>query len=307
MIQDYDFLNFDNKSIEFKLSNATTAYNLKLFLSQANKLSSTDAFSTQEEYEDDSNFENDFFDISNISNMEYINPTISLKEEEMGQEDFFALYFNSSKDNSISPEFNEEKKAIFQVNYRIRCDEEENDKPKDKALFQIDFGKTFLKKNVLPKINRRRESKDNIRKKLKIVFFNNYLFKKINAILKSQQSKLYFEKFPITFVNDIRKNTNKDIIYMTLLEILSRKELYNEKDLDNYYHNLKVVESKEFKENENLKKILNKKYCELFEEFINSKEFNVDEINRLKKNNLDDVYIKRYIFQSKYFIKYFAE
>ena len=307
MIQDYDFLNFDNKSIEFKLSNATTAYNLKLFLSQANKLSSTDAFSTQEEYEDDSNFENDFFDISNISNMEYINPTISLKEEEMGQEDFFALYFNSSKDNSISPEFNEEKKAIFQVNYRIRCDEEENDKPKDKALFQIDFGKTFLKKKVLPKINRRRESKDNIRKKLKIVFFNNYLFKKINAILRSQQSKLYFEKFPITFVNDIRKNTNKDIIYMTLLEILSRKELYNEKDLDNYYHNLKVVESKEFKENENLKKILNKKYCELFEEFINSKEFNVDEINRLKKNNLDDVYIKRYIFQSKYFIKYFAE
>jgi len=303
MIQDYDFLDFDNKSTEFKLSNTTTAYNLKLFLSQANKLSSTDAFSTQEEYEDDSNFENDFFDISNISNMEYINPTISLKEEEMGQEDFFALYFNSSKDNSISPEFNEEKKAIFQVNYRIRCDEEENDKPKDKALFQIDFGK----KKVLPKINRRRESKDNIRKKLKIVFFNNYLFKKINAILKSQQSKLYFEKFPITFVNDIRKNTNKDIIYMTLLEILSRKELYNEKDLDNYYHNLKVVESKEFKENENLKKILNKKYCELFEEFINSKEFNVDEINRLKKNNLDDVYIKRYIFQSKYFIKYFAE
>lgn len=307
MIQDYDFLDFDNKSTEFKLSNTTTAYNLKLFLSQANKLSSTDAFSTQEEYEDDSNFENDFFDISNISNMEYINPTISLKEEEMGQEDFFALYFNSSKDNSISPEFNEEKKAIFQVNYRIRCDEEENDKPKDKALFQIDFGNTFLKKKVLPKINRRRESKDNIRKKLKIVFFNNYLFKKINAILKSQQSKLYFEKFPITFVNDIRKNTNKDIIYMTLLEILSRKELYNEKDLDNYYHNLKVVESKEFKENENLKKILNKKYCELFEEFINSKEFNVDEINRLKKNNLDDVYIKRYIFQSKYFIKYFAE
>ena len=307
MIQDYDFLNFDNKSIEFKLSNATTAYNLKLFLSQANKLSSTDAFSTQEEYEDDSNFENDFFDISNISNMEYINPTISLKEEEMNQEEFFALYFNSSKDNSISPEFNEEKKAIFQVNYRIRCDEEENDKPKDKALFQIDFWKTFLNKKVLPKINRRRESKDNIRKKLKIVFFNNYLFKKINAILRSQQSKLYFEKFPITFVNDIRKNTNKDIIYMTLLEILSRKELYNEKDLDNYYHNLKVVESKEFKENENLKKILNKKYCELFEEFINSKEFNVDEINRLKKNNLDDVYIKRYIFQSKYFIKYFAE
>ena len=137
MIELYDFHDFVNKSIDYKLSNTTTANNLKLFLTQANKLSSTDAFSTQEEYEYDSNSENDFFDISNISNMEFINPTLSLKEEEMKQEDFFALYFNSSKDNSISPEIFEQKKAIFQVNYRIRLDEKENEKIEDKALFQI--------------------------------------------------------------------------------------------------------------------------------------------------------------------------
>ena len=86
-----------------------------------------------------------------------------------------------------------------------------------------------------------------------------------------------------------------------------KKELYNENDLSNYYHNLKVIENKETSENEELKEILNKKYCELFEEYINSKEFNIDEINRLKNNNFGDVYIKRYIYQAKHFMEYFAE
>ena len=85
------------------------------------------------------------------------------------------------------------------------------------------------------------------------------------------------------------------------------KGLYNENDLDNYYHNLKVVGNKEILENEELKAILNKKYCELFEEYINSKEFNINEINRLKNNNMEDVYIKKYIYQSKYFMEYFME
>jgi len=67
------------------------------------------------------------------------------------------------------------------------------------------------------------------------------------------------------------------------------------------------VESKEVKEIEELNEILNKKYCELFNEYINSKEFNIDEVNRLKNNNMDDIYIERYIYQSKHFIEYFAE
>ena len=165
----------------------------------------------------------------------------------------------------------------------------------------------FLENKALPTIKRRRENQDNIRKKLKTVFFNNFLRKKINEILRRKQSRLYFEKFPISFVNDIRKSTNKDIINISLLEIILKKELYNENDLSNYYHNLKVIENKETSENEELKEILNKKYCELFEEYINSKEFNIDEINRLKNNNLEDVYIKRYIYQAKHFMEYFAE
>ena len=88
---------------------------------------------------------------------------------------------------------------------------------------------------------------------------------------------------------------------------MSIKEIYDEKDLNNYYHNLNVVENKETQENEGLKEILNKKYSELFEEYINSNEFNVDEINRLKNKNMDNAYIKKYKYQSKHFIEYFTE
>ena len=67
------------------------------------------------------------------------------------------------------------------------------------------------------------------------------------------------------------------------------------------------MENKEVKKIEELNDILNKKYFELFNEYINSKEFNIDEINRLKNNNMDNIYIERYIYQSKHFIGYFAE
>ena len=132
------------------------------------------------------------------------------------------------------------------------------------------------------------------------------MFKKINEILKSTNSKKYFQKFSISFVNDISKKINKEIINMTLLEIFEKKELCNGKYLDNYYHNLKVVNDKEIQENEELKKILNKTYSELYEEYINSKEFKINEINRLKDKNMDDEYIENYLYHAKYFIGFFS-
>jgi hypothetical protein len=300
MINSFDFLDFVNKSTETKLA-ITTSHKLNLFLAEVNKISSNDSYSTKDEDENDPNFESDFFGIMNVSSEEEDIPSISLKEEKT-EDDFFAHYFNSCKNKSSKNEFRGQKRKLFKVNYRKRSDEfhdiEEESSSKEKI---------FLENKVLPTIKRRRENQDNIRKKLKTVFFNNFLRKKINEILRRKQSRKYFEKFPISFVNDIRKNTNKDIINISLLEIIMKKELYNEKDLRNYEHNLKVIKNEETLENEELKEILNKKYCELFEEYLNSKEFNVDEINRLKNNNLEDIYIKRYIYQSKHYIEYFAE
>ena len=303
MIESFDFLDFVNKSTEHKNVN-TTSNHLKSFLSQCNKLYSSDSFSTKDDEEYEVIFENEVSDILNYSRLEKVNPTLSLKEEEETEENF-DHYFNSVMENSQNSSFFDQKRKLFKVNYRNNFDEfkEISNAP----LSPLSIKKTFLNNKVLPNIKRRRENQDNIRKKLKTSFFNTFLRKKINEILNNKESRFYFEKFPISFVNDIRKNTNKDIIDKTLLEIILKKELYNEKDLSNYHHNLKVLENKEIKEIEELNEILNKKYSQLFEEYINSKEFNIDEINRLKNNNMDNIYIERYIYQSKHFIEYFAE
>ena len=94
---------------------------------------------------------------------------------------------------------------------------------------------------------------------------------------------------------------------MTLLEIMENKELYKSYELNNYYHNLKVLKNKDIEENEELNKILNIKYRELYEDYLNSKEFKIDEINRLKEKNMEKSYIERYIYLSKHFIEFFSD
>ena len=283
---------FDNELNSLKYS-ITTELKLKSFLTQVSKLYKNETSSTIGE---DLNEANDVLYISSNSSIEKLNPSLLLKEGEIIEKENLEHYFISNKDINSSSELIGKKRKIFKVNYRIRFD-------KDNSTLCDE--KTFIKNMTLPTIKRRRENMDNIHKKIKTVFFNNFIYNKINEKLKKKKSRLYFVKFPITFVNDVKRNTNKDIIYFSLLEIISKKELYNESNLNNYYHNLKVIENKEALENEELKEILNKKYCELFEEYINSKEFNIDEINRLKNNNLEDVYIKRYLYLAKHFIKYF--
>ena len=53
--------------------------------------------------------------------------------------------------------------------------------------------------------------------------------------------------------------------------------------------------------------ILNTKLRELYSEYINSDEFNVNEINRLKKKKMGDNYINRYKYLAKNLIEYFAQ
>ena len=97
---------------------------------------------------------------------------------------------------------------------------------------------------------------------------------------------------------------------MTLLNLFEKIEIYaneNEKGLSNYKHNLNVIQSEEIKENDEFKKILNKTFSELYTEYINSDEFNIDEINRLKKKKMSDEYIRRYKYLAKHLIEYFSQ
>ena len=165
----------------------------------------------------------------------------------------------------------------------------------------------FLERKRYSIKRRRRENKDNIRKKIKRGFLNNALINKINTIIKSNRGKLCFKRFQQHFVSDVAKKSNKVLLNMTLKEIFEKKEIYDTKELKFYYHNLKLIQSEEILENEELKNVLNKKYCELYDEYLNSKEFMHDEIKRLKNNKMEDSYIKRYIYLARNFINFINE
>ena len=259
-------------------------------------------FSLGEELEETDSSNEAYSNIS-LTASRHINSFLSLKEEDKDKDTFSLFFFDETKNELLSPSKEKEKeKKIFNIEHKkknsIFTQTEKDLQINDEA---------FLKKKRSTIRRSRKENQDNIRKKIKRGFLNNALVKNLNETLKKIGSKLFFQKFPQNLVGNVNKNSNKEIINMTLLEIFEKKELCNEKDLDNYYHNLKVVKNKEIQENEELKKILNKKYCELFEDYLNSKEFKIDEINRLKEKNMNDEYIERYIYLSKHFIEFFSD
>ena len=207
----------------------------------------------------------------------------------------------------LQEEKKEKKEKIFNVNQRPRETKSVFTNVENEESNSSINDENFLKRKRYPQKRRRRENQDNMRKKIKRGFLNKALITKINYIMKLNDIAFYLEKFPQNLVCDVTKKSNKDLIDMTLEQIFKKKELYVKSDLSKYDHNLNVIKSKEVQENSELKSILNKKYSELFEEYINSKEFKVDEINRLKDNDMGNIYIERYIYLSKHFIEFFSD
>ena len=77
----------------------------------------------------------------------------------------------------------------------------------------------------------------------------------------------------------------------------------------NYHHNLKILEQIKNEGNPELNAILNKKYKELFKEYINSEEFKIGEINRLRNSKnkntpKDEYYIEKYIYLAKHYVEF---
>ena len=142
----------------------------------------------------------------------------------------------------------------------------------------------------------RYKNKDNILKKIITAFFNFYLLNTINLIFQNIGIKNYFEKFSLNHIN--KKNKIK-IMNMTLKQFIEKNES-SKKKVD---HNVYILNILEKYKKPVLKRILNTSLKELYEAYINSDEFKVNEINRLKKKNMNDWYINRYIFLSKNFLK----
>ena len=248
---------------------------------------------------------NEYFDtsFSLFSELPPIENRIPLDEEEFLNTLELAVNdcFKIKNENSMKQVKNSRK--IFEV---IRPEKIELFSKLEGDLFKEEENSLINRKRYKKKRSRR-ENQDNIRKKIKRGFLNNALIPKINMIIKNHGGKFFFEIFKQHFVSDVTRKNNMELFDMTLEEIFMKKELYNEIELNSYYYNLKLINSKEIQENKELKNILNLKLLNIFEEYINSKELNIDEIKRLKSKNMKDSYIKRYIHLAKNFIKFITE
>ena len=203
------------------------------------------------------------------------------------------------RDTSENPNINiiihQSPIKIFQIIY-----------PKKLTMFTKN-DKVLLGKKINRSFNKRKrkDNTDNKRRKIKRSFLNETLINLLNEELKFIGSKLYFMKFPHKFVSDVTRKTNKKILYLTLKEIFENIKLYDNNELNNYYHNLNVLKNKQIQENEEMKTIINKTYIDLFTEYINSDEFKTGEINRLRKKKMEESYIDDYIFIANHMMEFF--
>ena len=168
---------------------------------------------------------------------------------------------------------------------------------KEKKYKKLFFSrmKTIKKKN-------RKNNNDNIRKKIKTRFLKT-LKNTVNNKLKLAGSKKLFSFLQQKFIINISKEMNKDILDLTFKEIFSTNfcQSGNKDDANirKFYENLKVLEylenNKDICQKSSYNDFKNMKYYQIFEEYLRSKEFEI-EVNNLKQQfGNDDKYIKKYI------------
>jgi len=206
----------------------------------------------------------------------------------------------------VNRNFPEEKKLIFEVIFPKK-DYLSINIEKNPGLIKEE--KTFLRRKRLPKTRGGKDRLDNIRVRIKRQFLNTALINKLNETLLNIGINIKLNIFPDNLVKDINKKRNKIIFNMTLEEFMTKKILYiynNDKSsLQKYEYNLKILENEDVKNNEEFKKILDKKISELYEEYMNSDKFK-KEINRLKNAKKEnDEYINTYIYLAGNLLKFF--
>ena len=162
-------------------------------------------------------------------------------------------------------------------------------------------------------IDSRRGNSDNIRKKIKTRFFGT-LRKTINERLKSAGSKQFFDFLPHIFISNISKAENKSIVNLTLNELFS-KNFYvgrevRESDIKKYNKNLSTIKylekNKDISIKSNFEIFKNMKFYQIFNEYLNSKEFEMD-VSFLKEKKENEKYIIRYISKAAYLMEFFIK
>ena len=259
------------------------------------------------------------FDLFNI--FDNSNRSFSSTDDYYSLENIISINNNFSNTNSFSINSNKEekkegtligkKRRIFNI---IR--------PKAFIIFKKGGNdnnirqliKDSLKENVFPKKSKqrkgRKDSNDNIRKKIKARFLKA-LKDKVNKLLSLVGSKKIFDYLQHEFVSNINKKINRGVLELTFKELYSKNfckdKINGNSSLQKYKDNQSVLkyleEEKEISKKSKYDIFKDMKYYEIFKEYLRSEEFEKD-IYKLK-NESSDKYIKTYIRLAFDFINFF--
>ena len=240
----------------------------------------------------------------NIKSVEIIEKSISLKKGNIFKVEYsnkLSIFNYGIYDNYSNQMIYE---ALSQTNKNYK-------KTKSSGMkFFTETPKIYRKKKK--NITKRKQNSDNIRKKIKARFLKS-LKNAINEKLKKAGAKLIFTYLPQSFISNLSKKKNKEVLNMTLKEILAKNFCDGDgkgknADLAKYEHNLFVLQylqnCQEISEKSNFNNIKNMKYSEIFNEYLKSKEFGL-EITTLKQEKENDNYIKDYIIKAINFLNFF--
>jgi len=207
-----------------------------------------------------------------------------------------------------SGEYNQFSKQMIQQALAESYKKENEKRNIETGMGEFSGPKKPHKKKLPPK---RKINSDNIRKKIKARFLK-VLKNTVNEKLKMAGSKKFFSFLPQCFISNVSKEKNRAVLNLTYKEVFSKNFCEDEKgaraDLKKYYHNLSVLEylekNKEISKKSNFDYFKNMKYSQIYEEYFNSKEFEM-EIASLKQEKENEKYIKEYIIKASNFIDFF--
>ena len=220
----------------------------------------------------------------------------SNEEKEENQNIYYnTLYISDYTNNKLHLKITGQEHVLFK---------NDGGSPDDKPNENSNFRNNKRYKDRQP----RYMNNDNIRRIIKRRFFNTYLKTALNKKLKQLGYKELFNNFPQKLVGEIAKKKNKELMNMTLFEIFEKNDSYINKDLNNYEHNYNIIKKIKTDEKGEMYFILNKKFYELFEEYMNSDEFK-EEIGRVNSKHRneenEEFYLKRYAYLAKTFVKFY--
>ena len=165
----------------------------------------------------------------------------------------------------------------------------------------------YIGKNIKRK---RGSMRDNISKKIKVNFFKN-IIASLNWKLRKKNINKDFQRLDQNCITDVTKTYNKYLFEKTLKEIIKEKPKVKDKENakkkeDKWRQNIKLIEELEGSGDEDFKHIFEMNMEELFNEYLDSKEFE-ESIYDLRRKKFYFDYIQNYIQIAENLVNYYKK